>query len=197
MPPEPAEEAAAKLAHDFNNLLLAVTACLELIRSRSTEPRIADIATRGMDTLGRGGELVERLLALTTHRAPALVAPAPRRQPVILVIDDDDDVRLVLSELLQSLGYDLVEASDGPAGIAALEREPPPDLAIVDYALPGRNGADVADELLDRRPDLAIVFATGYPGAEADDPRLRHRPVLSKPFRIAELSKTVTAALGR
>lgn len=201
-PPErkpPADLLAADLTHDINNLLLAMTACLELIRGRSSEARIVEIATRGLRTLDRGAQLIERLTTMTDGRRVASRPPPepspPQRQSTILVIDDDQDVRLILVELLQSLGYRVIEASDGPTGIAAAERDPPPDLAIVDYALPGLNGGQVVSELLQRRPNLPVVFATGYNGPDALDPRWRHLPILHKPFRIAELARTVAAAL--
>lgn len=205
-PPEIGSPTAG-LAHDFNNLLLAMTACLELIRSRSSEARIVEIATRGLSTLDRGTQLVDRLVAAARDQpiepSPPAAASEPvpnatpsERQPTVLIIDDDEDVRLILAELLQSLGYRLVEAPDGPAGIAALEREPRPDVAIVDYALPGLNGSEVATRLLQRRPDLPVVFATGYSDPDALDPRWRHFPILHKPFRMADLARAVAAALG-
>ena len=196
------ETRAASLAHDFNNLLLAMTACLELIRNRSSEARIMDIADHGLDTLGRGTALVDRVLALggigpreaqAADPAPAS-APAPRQQ-TILIVDDDSDVRLVLVELLQSLGYRLIEAADGVAGLAGLQQQP--DLAIVDCELAGQSGIDLAGQLLDQRPGLPIIFATGYSEARSSDPRLSAAPFLRKPFRIADLAKTVAAALAQ
>jgi CheY-like chemotaxis protein len=191
---------AAGLAHDFNNLLLAMTACLELIRSRSTEARIIDIAEHGLDTIGRGTGLVDRILALggimqRDERPvdPMLRPEAAARQRTILIIDDDLDVRLVLVELLRALGYRLIEAADGAEALAGLEQQP--DLAIVDCELAGESGLDVAGWLLDRRPELSIVFATGYSEVRSLDPRLRAAPFLRKPFRMAELARTVTSAL--
>jgi CheY-like chemotaxis protein len=191
---------AAGLAHDFNNMLLAMTACLELISSRSSEARIVDIAGHGLNTIGRGKALVDRVLALggiaPQDEQPGNPAPKPAstpRQQTILVIDDDADVRLVLVELLQSLGYRLIEAADGIAGLAGLEQQP--DLAIVDCELAGQNGIEIATRLLDRRPGLPIIFATGYSEARSSDPRLSAAPFLRKPFRIADLAKTVIAAL--
>lgn len=190
---------AAGLAHDFNNMLLALTACLELIRSRSNESRTLDIARRGLETIDRSKDLIDRVLALGglsptgegTAAAPS--APDAPGERLILVIDDDIDVRLVLVELLQSLGYQVIEASDGAAAVAAMARNP--DLAIVDCELAGENGTEVAGRLLDGRPEMPIVFATGYSEPRSTDPRLRAAPFLRKPFRIAELAHTVTTAL--
>lgn len=182
-------------------MLLAMTACLELIRNRSAEAPIVDIASRGLGTVERGKLLVDRLLALggiapaaqPSHPASAPAAPVST-QRTILVIDDDADIRLVLVELLQSLGYRLIEAADDASAMASLEQSP--DLAIVDCELAGQNGIELAARLLDRRPDLPIIFATGYNEAPTSDPRLQSVPFLRKPFRIAELARTVGAALG-
>jgi len=190
---------AAALAHDFNNMLLALTACLELISSRSNESRTLDIARRGLDTIDRSKDLIDRVLALgglsPTGEGTSAAPPAPEAagERLILVVDDDIDVRLVLVELLQSLGYQVIEASDGAAALAAMARNP--DLAIVDCELAGEHGTEVAGRLLDGRPEMPIIFATGYSEPRAIDPRLTAAPFLRKPFRIAELAHTVTTAL--
>ena len=191
---------ATGIVHDFNNMLLALTACMELVRTRSTETRIRDIAGRGLDSIERCKDLVDRILVLggveppgKTGEAGGAPAAAPEREPLILVVDDDNDVRLVLGELLHSLGYRLVEAADGAAALAALDRQP--DLAIVDCELRGQRGTELAGQLLDRRPGLPVVFATGYSEAAPADPRLSAAPFLHKPFRISDLANTVAAAL--
>ena len=199
--PDPAiGKLAAGLAHDFNNMLLAMTASLELIRNRSSEARVVDIASQGLETIGRGKALVDRVLALggiapqEERRGGPTPKPMPAsHQQTILIIDDDVDVRLVLVELLQSLGYRLIEAADGIAGLAGLEHRP--DLAIVDCELSGQSGIEVAIQLLDRRPGLPIIFATGYSESRSSDPRLSAAPFLRKPFRIVDLARTVAAAL--
>jgi CheY-like chemotaxis protein len=88
----------------------------------------------------------------------------------------------------------VAEAAHGQAGIDALERAVP-DLMIVDYAMPGMTGAEVAAQALRRRPDLPIVFATGYAETAALAGELACLPVLRKPFQMAELAKVVAAAL--
>jgi CheY-like chemotaxis protein len=201
----PPEQGVADLAHDFNNLLLALTSCLELIKNRSSEARIGEYAVHGLKALDRGAALVERLVSLTQDRQTSAVAvepppsttdPAPRPPATVLIIDDDDDVRLILAELLESLGYRTIETADGTSGIAALDGNPRPDLAIVDYTLPGRNGGETAGALLARRPDLPILIATGHGSAAALDSRWRHLPILHKPFHIADLSETVAGLLN-
>ena len=93
-----------------------------------------------------------------------------------------------MSDALRSLGYSPVEAEDGNSGIAALERERP-DVLILDYAMPGMTGAEVAREARVRGHDLPIVFSTGFAETAAIETVLgRNAPVLRKPFRISRAS---------
>jgi CheY-like chemotaxis protein len=191
---------AADFAHDLNNLLLALTSCLELIRHRSGEAQIKDYAARGLDALDRGTALIDRLTPTAPDRGAAVDAAvpegdAPPAPTTILIIDDDDDVRQILAELLQSLGHRTIEAADGPTGVRMMDQASGIDLAIIDYALPGRNGGDIAGDLLALQPALPILIATGHGGTDALDARWRHLPILRKPFHIAELSETVAALL--
>jgi CheY-like chemotaxis protein len=125
----------------------------------------------------------------------AETAPAPAEAPAqdasVLVVDDDTDVRAFLADSLQSLGYSVIEAEDGEAGLKQLERHRP-HLMLLDYAMPGMNGADVARAARKLRPDLPIVFVTGYAETDQLEAALgRDVPVLRKPFSLAQLSAAV------
>jgi PAS domain S-box-containing protein len=114
----------------------------------------------------------------------------------VLVVDDDADVRRFLVASLEGLGYRVEEASDGHAGLAALERFVP-DVMVVDFAMPGMNGAEVARAARVQRPDLSIIFASGY----ADTAALMSIDggavaVLRKPFRVEELEAVLADALS-
>jgi PAS domain S-box-containing protein len=113
----------------------------------------------------------------------------------IMVIDDDADVRFFLAELLQAQGHE-VDAFDRPeAAMEAVERIEP-DLALIDFAMPGMNGAQLARELRRRRPDLPIAFVTGYAETEQLEGALgRDVPVLRKPFGIDELAALVSSVI--
>ena len=81
-------------------------------------------------------------------------------------------------------------------GLDAIERTDP-QLLVVDFAMPGMNGADVAQAVRDRRPDLPIIFASGYAETAAIEKAAgAHAVVLRKPFRIDELETVVAAALN-
>jgi signal transduction histidine kinase/ActR/RegA family two-component response regulator len=122
----------------------------------------------------------------------ASVAPGAR----ILVVDDDAGVRGYMVELLKGLGYEPIEAADGQSGLDALE-EGPVDLLILDYAMPGMTGAEVARASLARRPGLPIVFVSGYAESSALDAAIGDSArLLRKPFDGAALAAVVYKALS-
>jgi CheY-like chemotaxis protein len=117
--------------------------------------------------------------------------PAQAGAARILVIDDDDDVREFLAGSLQSLGHDVIAASSGEEGLDRILADRL-DLALIDYAMPGMTGADVARAARARHPDLPIVFVTGY--AESDqleDALGPGVPVLRKPFTMTDLASAL------
>jgi PAS domain S-box-containing protein len=130
-------------------------------------------------------------------------ARGTRASARVLVIDDDPDVRSFLIESLEGLGHVVASAESGEEGLARLESWPS-DLALIDYAMPGMNGADVARAVRAILPDLPIVFVTGYAESEQLEAALGHDvPVLRKPFTLADLAAAVeenvrtTAACAR
>jgi CheY-like chemotaxis protein/two-component sensor histidine kinase len=124
--------------------------------------------------------------------APALGGKASAR---VLVIDDDDGVRAFICDVLDLNGYDSLAAKDGEAGLRVLARESI-DLMIVDYAMPGMSGADVAAAALALRPGLPIIIASGYAESAALEKALG-RPVelLRKPFVSSALLARVSKSL--
>ena len=131
----------------------------------------------------------------------ARVQPVPASPPVversgasILLIDDDNGVREVTATMLRDLGYQVHEAGSGGAALDLLEREPGIDLLLVDFAMPGMSGADVARRAHSLRPALPAVFITGY----ADHRALAgvsDSHIIGKPFQPHELAHKVRAAL--
>jgi signal transduction histidine kinase len=122
------------------------------------------------------------------HAAP----PADRK---VLVVDDDRAVREVTASILGDLGYEVVEAGSGGAALDMLDQHGEIDLLLLDFAMPGMNGAEVAREARLRRPHLPILFITGY----ADTAALPQAPahgILRKPFRQDELAARLKTALG-
>lgn len=114
----------------------------------------------------------------------------------VLVVEDDDEVRQFMVESLEILGYDVSEAENGTVGLEEIARQRP-DLLIVDFLMPGMNGAEVVSEVVARDPDLPIIVATGYADMDAIDAIIGVNTVLRKPFQINDLAKSVKAALAR
>ena len=118
-------------------------------------------------------------------------AQATGRQ--VLVIDDDDSVRAVIVDALTSAGFLVIEANDGASGLALLERSFPA-AAVIDFIMPGMNGAEVAKIAQQRQPGLPIVFISGYSDTVALDD-IAGAIVLRKPFDIAGLSRALHTVL--
>ena len=112
------------------------------------------------------------------------------------MVDDDPGVRKFLTDSLESFGYTVLLAEDGKSGLALLERARP-DVMIIDYAMPGMTGAQVAQQVRARNPDLPILFASGYAETSALDKFAENTVVLHKPFRVGELQLAVKRALQR
>ena len=110
-------------------------------------------------------------LYLPRHRgedtADALAAERPEALPadaseVVLVVEDEEVVRGLILEVLAEQGYRALQAGDGPGGLALLEGDARIDLLVTDIGLPGLNGRQMVDAARRRRPDLKVLFMTGY-----------------------------------
>lgn len=115
----------------------------------------------------------------------------------VLVVDDDPEVRLFLAASLENLGYDVITAHDAESGLAALSSLDP-HLILVDFAMPGMNGAQMAEVVRAQRPTLPIIFASGYSETAAIERAVGESAMLlKKPFGISDLERMVSTALAR
>jgi signal transduction histidine kinase/ActR/RegA family two-component response regulator len=122
-------------------------------------------------------------------------APAPAAR--IMVVDDDADVRAFLRELLEEMGH-RVETFDRPESALEAVDAAPPDLVLVDFAMPTMNGAQLACAMRRSHPELPIAFVTGYAESEQMEGALgADVPILRKPFGMSELADLVARALDR
>ncbi|MBV9903626.1 MAG: response regulator, partial [Alphaproteobacteria bacterium] len=100
-----------------------------------------------------------------------------------------------LTEALDTYGYAVVAANDGSSGLEILKRMRP-DLLIVDYAMPGMTGAQLATQARQQHPDLPVLFASGYAQTSALDNALDGKAhILRKPFRLDELQAAIVKAM--
>ena len=153
-----------------------------------------------IDTRLGFGTSVRVYLPRATEQVAGAEAPAgpPTRSVgsrTVLVVDDDDHVREITALMLRDLGYHVVEAGSGGAALDMLERQTAVELVLLDFAMPGMNGGEVAREIKARRPHLPVLFATGYADAEALVEAGEDR-VIRKPFVDDELAAKVAAAVA-
>ena len=117
----------------------------------------------------------------------------------VLVVEDQKDVRGLATAILESLGYRVLSAADGPTALAlAAVHEGPIDLVLTDVVLPGMNGKQVAEQLELMRPGIEVLFTSGY-----SQDVIAHRGVLDrevayipKPYSPKDLAMKIREVLG-
>ncbi|PAX06548.1 PAS domain S-box protein [Sphingomonas lenta] len=153
---------------------------------------------------GRGTSVklyLPRLLSGAEEAKEAVLTPGlevSRRAEVVLVTEDDDDVRAYTVECLRELGYRVLEAHDGPSALRLLDRQGQEvDLLFTDVVMPGMSGRELVDVARERRPGLKVLYTSGYtrdaimhggrlePGVE----------MIAKPFTFQALAQKVRDVL--
>jgi two-component system NtrC family sensor kinase len=132
------------------------------------------------------------------ERVASRPVPTARRGEIILLVEDDEEVRKFAAEVLSEHGYDVRPASDGVSALRLLDAEPNVSLLFTDVILPGgMNGRQLADEAQRRRPSLKVLYATGYTrNAIIHQGRLDAEvELLGKPFTADALARKVRQIL--
>ncbi len=114
----------------------------------------------------------------------------------VLLVDDDDDVRMITACVLEELGYTVTSSSGGRDALLCLERDQAIDLMVVDFAMPGMNGREVARLARQRRPELPIVLVTGYADIGQLQSEIAVDSIVQKPYQMNELAVKIRAALA-
>jgi CheY-like chemotaxis protein len=83
-------------------------------------------------------------------------------QKTILVVDDEASIRALAAEVLKEDGFNVIEASDGKAGLSVLESDVVIDVLVTDIGMPGMNGKEMADRARQRRREIPVIYITGY-----------------------------------
>jgi PAS domain S-box-containing protein len=126
-----------------------------------------------------------------------LPAAMPGGSETILVVEDDARVRRVAIARLRSLGYQIVEADNGAAGLAALLDGPEIAMIFTDVVMPGgMSGDELAEAALAARPDVKILFTSGYAEPEIARQGLGAGAWLKKPYTAVELARKIRDVLG-
>ena len=117
----------------------------------------------------------------------------------VLVVDDEPLVSMLIMDVLEDLGYAAIDAPDGAAGMKVLQSASRIDLLITDVGLPGgMNGSQLAEAARQARPELKVLFVTGYAetGALGKDQLATGMQVLTKPFSIDMLAEKIKDMLA-
>jgi CheY-like chemotaxis protein len=150
------------------------------------------------------GTTVTMLLPRTAGPA---AEPAPRRADniarhngrlgSILLVEDNDEVAMLVTEMLRELGYRVTRAASAQGALGALADEREIDLVFSDIMMPGTmNGMELAREVRRRRPSAPILLTTGYAGAAVWDAEAEDIEILCKPYAIEALDAALRVALG-
>ena len=129
--------------------------------------------------------------------APAVAAPRPGDETILLV-EDETVVRRLVAEILENAGYTVMQAADGPSALELLRRHSGTlDLLVTDVVMPGMSGPEVAQAVTSMRPGTQVLYTSGY-----TDSAIGHHGVLEpgiaflqKPFSADELARKVRALL--
>ena len=117
----------------------------------------------------------------------------------ILVVDDEPTVRMLVMETLEEQGYAAIEAADAPSAIDILKSPGRIDLLVTDVTLPGQNGRQLADAAKLLRPDLKVLFMTGYAhNIEVGNGSAMAggMEIITKPFSLDGLVKKIRAMMA-
>ena len=138
-----------------------------------------------------------RTMEAEARRPRRSVKPQAAERAYILVVDDDPDVRWIISEDLREIGYLVTEADSGRAALAILERGDPCDLMIADLVMNGLTGVDTVRLARRTRSDLKVLFCSGYADTSRFEEDVGGETLLKKPFRPDTLAEAVHDALRR
>ena len=133
------------------------------------------------------------------HKSDVETLPQKVAGKTVLLVEDDPLMRTLTRQMLEEHGYTVLEASDGNSALELLNSSSAAiDVALTDVVMRGMSGPELALQLMDRRPNVKVVYMSGYTGeliAQSDGAG-RGNPLLEKPFTKAALLNAIQAALG-
>ncbi|GAB6388501.1 response regulator [Stutzerimonas marianensis] len=118
---------------------------------------------------------------------------------VVLLVEDEPHIRALLFDYLASEGYEVLEAADATQAFDILATKPRLDLLVTDFRLPGGiSGVMIAEPALKLRPEMKLIFISGYPIEiyESGSEIARSAPILAKPFSLETLRNQIQQLLG-
>ena len=214
---EPRAEAmrsfVGSVAHDLNNALTVIVGYSDLLLSSVPETAAGRREAEEIRRAARSAAtLTDLLLAWSRQGAPAGPAtpirmaapargtPAPagarRRSDIVLLVEDDAAVRSIQADLLRRSGRSVLEAANGAEALRVSRLHPGPiHVLMTDLVMPGMGGRELASELVRLRPDIRVLFFSGYPVEIRDELLDGRHAFLRKPFSPAELERKLREVL--
>jgi PAS domain S-box-containing protein len=114
----------------------------------------------------------------------------------VLVVEDEDIVRMLVLDVLDDLGYGALEARDAGAALPIVSSDARIDLLVTDVGLPGMNGRQLAERARELRPDLKVLFITGHAHAMPQSGSVKDTDVLAKPFAVEMLASKISGMIS-
>jgi PAS domain S-box-containing protein len=148
------------------------------------------------------GTIVKLYLPRSPEKTPPGVSKSDLADAVaastgtVLVVEDDPDVRSFAVELLKSMDYRVLEAADGHAALRILRDEPSVDLLFTDVVMPGPNGIEVAEKAKAMRPELKVLFTSGYTASALPFEGSFAGRLIPKPYKPIDLAREVRRLFG-
>jgi two-component system cell cycle sensor histidine kinase/response regulator CckA len=147
---------------------------------------------------GGGSRFLIFLPSAEASRDGAEAAAPAREWETLLIVEDEENVRKPLMQLMAARGYNVLEARDGAEAIRVSQGYAGPiHLMVTDILMDGMSGVELAERLSFKRPEMRVLFATGYPAGLAENASLGREdaPLLKKPFSGSELASKVREVL--
>lgn len=121
-----------------------------------------------------------------------------KKQKTILVVDDEPEIRKLVAAMLARNGYRVLVADTGENAIRLFRNNPDTDLLLADVVAPGMSGPMIADEIAALKPDVRVLFMSGYEGTQVVQRYVVEKgySLLIKPFTMEQLGRKVQAVLG-
>lgn len=191
------EAGVAGLAHDLRNLLTVISAQTDrMALALPSDSELLRAHAAVIEALQRAGEITAELAGAPAPTANPPATPAAAHDGLVLLVDDDRQVRQVLAAMLLAQGFDVTSCASSTEALAQVERGARlPRLAVLDGTLSGQSASALLAGLRQRCPELPVLFVTGSAADGVAALVDRHTARISKPFRAAELSSVVASLL--
>jgi CheY-like chemotaxis protein len=125
-------------------------------------------------------------MALEKRRDVATTREHLLNTDLVLIVDDDEDILEFAAEILQTLGYDVLTARNGLEAVAVLRNNSPISILFTDINMPGMGGEELAKVAVASRPDIRVIFTSGYARPRGDT------PFLQKPYKVDDLLRVLS-----